>query len=460
LELRSVRTLTEKLQRSRLALYKPYSKQREFHAAGAKHRERLFMAGNQLGKTLAGSMEVAMHATGLYAKDWDGRRFDRANAGWAAGETGEAVRDSVQKLLLGRVGSEGTGAIPASSLDEVMSARGVSGLADTIFVKHVSGERSQITLKSYEKGREKWQAETLDWVWFDEEPDEDIYLEGLTRTNATGGLVFMTFTPLKGMSTVVKRFLLEPSPDRHVTTMTIDDAEHFTPEQKAKIIASYPAHEMEARTKGTPILGSGRVFPIAETMIQEPAQVIPDHWPRICGMDIGIDHPTAAAWVAWDRDSDTVHVYDAYRARDGLIPIHASAIRSRGDWIPVSWPHDAHKRDGASTGEQYAALYAKEGCNVLPVHAQTEENGNSTEPALADMLTRMQTGRFKVAAHLNDWWEEFRLYHRKNGLVVKEQDDLMSATRYAVMMLRFAETNVKRKPKEVTDRGHSQGWMG
>lgn len=35
----------------------------------------------------------------------------------------------------------------------------------------------------------------------------DIYMEGLTRTNATGGGVFMTFTPLLGMSEVVMMFL-------------------------------------------------------------------------------------------------------------------------------------------------------------------------------------------------------------------------------------------------------------
>jgi hypothetical protein len=57
-----------------------------------------------------------------------------------------------------------------------------------------------------------------------------------------------------------------------------------------------------------------------------------------------------------------------------------------------------------------------------------------------DMLTRMEGGRFKVFKHLNDWWEEFRLYHRKGGRVHKEGDDLMSATRYAVMMLRYARS--------------------
>ncbi len=61
------------------------------------------------------------------------------------------------------------------------------------------------------------------------------------------------------------------------------------------------------------------------------------------------------------------------------------------------------------------------------------------EAGLMEMLDRMQTGRLKVAKHLQDWWEEFRLYHRKDGKVVAVGDDLMSATRYGVMMLRRAK---------------------
>jgi hypothetical protein len=72
----------------------------------------------------------------------------------------------------------------------------------------------------------------------------------------------MTFTPLLGMSETVRRFLLDKSPDRHVTTMVIDDAQ-TSPQERERIIASYRAHEREARTKGVPTLGSGRVFPVA-----------------------------------------------------------------------------------------------------------------------------------------------------------------------------------------------------
>src|SRR5215470_19562823 len=71
------RRLTE----DRLRYYAPYPKQADFHAAGVTHRERLLMAGNQIGKTMAGGMEAAMHATGRYPDWWKGRRFDRPTVG-------------------------------------------------------------------------------------------------------------------------------------------------------------------------------------------------------------------------------------------------------------------------------------------------------------------------------------------------------------------------------------------
>src|SRR5262249_61089899 len=71
------RRLTE----DRLRYYSPYPKQREFHEAGATHRERFLMAGNQLGKTLAGGFEVRKPAAGRYPRWWEGQRFDKPTAG-------------------------------------------------------------------------------------------------------------------------------------------------------------------------------------------------------------------------------------------------------------------------------------------------------------------------------------------------------------------------------------------
>jgi hypothetical protein len=118
------------------------------------------------------------------------------------------------------------------------------------------------------------------------------------------------------MSEVVRRFLSEKSPDRHVTVMTIEEAEHLTAEQRQRIIAQYPAHERDARTKGAPLLGSGRIFPIAEEQIVCEPFEIPNHWFRIGAMDFGWDHPFAAVELAWDADQDIVYVVKAHRLRE------------------------------------------------------------------------------------------------------------------------------------------------
>ena len=170
------------------------------------------MAGNQLGKTFCGAAEAAIHLTGDYPDWWKGRVFDRPVRAWAGSKTGEVTRDGVQRLLVGEPKDEsqwGTGLIPFAALSGRSRRMGVADALDSVTVKHSSGGTSTLGFKSYDQGRQKWQSETLDFVWFDEEPPIDIYMEGLTRTNATSGMAYITFTPLLGMSEVVLMFLGE-----------------------------------------------------------------------------------------------------------------------------------------------------------------------------------------------------------------------------------------------------------
>lgn len=436
--------------------FKPYPKQIEFCDLGIAKRERLLMAGNQTGKTEIGAYELACHLTGEYPDWWLGRRWDRPVKWWAAGVTGLTTRDVVQKKLCGEPGVDskfGTGMIPKDAfVGKPSLARGISDLFDKIVVKHKTGGDSVLILKTYEQGREKWQGDTLDGVWFDEEPPPDIYNEGLTRL-AEGGIAYMTFTPLLGMSEVVMSFI-ETSPDgtpqckhsdKGLVTMTIDDVTHFSPEEKQKRISGYKDYEREARARGIPVLGSGRIFQVTEEMISEDAiPYIPDHWVMIWGLDFGIDHPFAASLIAWDRDADVIHVTACVRMRNAMILQHAAAIKPFG-WIKVAWPQDGHQRDAGDL-QPLAKMYKKAGLRMLGHHSTFPDGSNSTEAGITEMDERMKTGRFKVARHLQDWFEEFRLYHRKDGLIVKVRDDLMSATRVAVMAKRFA-TIRQREPK-------------
>lgn len=401
------------------------------------------MAGNRNGKSHSGAAESSMHCTGRYPDWWEGRRFSHAVRGWASGVTNEMTRNVVQRKLFGSQGHFGTGFIPQSDIVDTVMSRGMPGAIDYANIRHVSGGTSWLSFKSYEQGREKFQSDDIDFAWLDEEPPQKIYTETLARTMDREGIVYITATPLMGMTDVVGWFFPEPnSADRHITQMTIEDALHIPEHRRDAEIAKFPKHEREARARGIPMLGSGVVFPVEESFLEEGQPEIPDHWARIVGLDLGYDHPTAAVWLAWDRDSDVVHLYDSYKRSEATLAIHSAALKGRGQWIPVAWPHDAYRHvQDVSSCEKIADIYRSQGVNMLPTHATFEAGGYGLNASVEELLDRMQTGRFKVSKHLHEWWGEFRTYHRKEGKIVTKNDDLMSATRYAVMMLRYAEAN-------------------
>jgi hypothetical protein len=166
----------------------------------------------------------------------------------------------------------------------------------------------------------------------------------------------------------------------------------------------------------------------------------PPYWALLWGLDFGIAHSFAAVLIAWDRDTGTIYVVDCFKMSGGTPLNHAARIKAVAPSVHVAWPHDGAARE-AGSGEPLAALYKREGLKMLAGHATHAAGGYSTEAGILEMLTRMRDGRFKVAAHLADWFDEFRVYHRDKGQIVKVNDDLMSASRIAVMAHRKARVD-------------------
>ncbi len=248
--------------------------------------------------------------------------------------------------------------------------------------------------------------------------------------------------------------------------MTLDDAEHFSPEERDALLVKYPAHERDVRGKGIPMLGSGRVYPLSDDKVSTPYFKVPLEWPVIGGIDFGWDHPTAAVRLAYDSEGDTTYITHIYRVKEATPIIHAGALRSWGN-IPWAWPHDGEHATSAGGGIDLATQYRNQGLDMLPERAKYEKLSKiagqspargAVQAGIMDLLDRMQGGRLKVFEHLWEWFEEFRLYHRKDGKIVKQFDDLMDATRHAHMMLRYARVVGPMKMK--TGRGRSPGgWM-
>lgn len=184
-----------------------YKKHMEFFEAGAKWRERLFIAANRVGKTVVGGTETVYHLTGNYPAWWAGRKFEYAISAWAAGDTGETVRDIIQFELFGPFDDIGTGLIPGKLIEGYTRRNGIPDAIQSAGVKHIDGSVSKIGLKSYDQKRKSFQGTAKEVIWLDEESSMEIYTECLLRTMTTQGLMILTFTPLLGISDVVKAFL-------------------------------------------------------------------------------------------------------------------------------------------------------------------------------------------------------------------------------------------------------------
>jgi phage terminase large subunit-like protein len=371
-----------------------YKKHLEFFAAGAAYKERLFMAANRIGKSESGAYESVCHSTGLYPKWWVGRRFEKAGEGWACGTTGETTRDIVQEKLLGPVGKHGTGMIPADRIVKVTSRRG--GIADaleSIHVRHVSGDISVIGLKSYQQGRESFEGTAKQWVWFDEEPPQDVYTEGLYRTVTTRGIVYTTFTPLQGMSDVVRGFVEPENDDSAAHKFFVqagwNDVPHIHEDEKAALIRTTPPYQIKARTEGEPALGSGAIYPIAESDISVPATFIPPgNWPRAYAMDVGWNR-TAVLWAARNPATGQVIIYDEYYQGMGEPPSHALGIKGRGEWIPGVIDPASRGRSQVD-GSQLMVLYRR-----LGLHLTVAEN--AVESGIQDVWTMLVSGQLKIS---------------------------------------------------------------
>jgi hypothetical protein len=106
----------------------------------------------------------------------------------------------------------------------------------------------------------------------------------------------------------------------------------------------------------------------------------------------------------------------------------------------VAWPHDGGTGAGVQTNDTIAVIYRKLGLNMLPSHATFLGGGYNTEAGVMVMEERFAGRKLMVAARLFDWFDEYAGYHRKDGKIVKVDDDLMSATRVGIMDLRHART--------------------
>ncbi len=470
-----------------LDYYDPYPFQDKFHNDPEPYRG--LIAGNRPGKSFCGGAETAYHLTGKYPEDWKGRKFGHPIQWVAGGKNNEKTRDLIQFALFGDPANElawGTGFVPKDDIKKATRKPGVPDAKYHVYVKHytngVYDGLSRITLLAYDMGKEGWMGFKADGVWLDEEPPEDIMGQASRSVIDSGGIIYMTFTPENGKTTVLTQIMkhwslhhaswldaaggdfdIELAGDvlefRTVYTKNGKPG-HLTEEKVRSALKGMLPHEARMRVLGEPMQGSGKIFSHPQAQIMcEPLEMIPESWPRGAAIDFGgvskKSHPTAVVWAAYDETNDVVYIYDAVRMYANEPADVAARIIGRPQWLPMFWPHDGNKTLGGGT---VADTYARYGVNMFHTHVTNpdEEKGEGkggikVEPGLIDMNARFADRRLRVYNTLPDVWEEIRNYHmittaQGQPKIVDRDDDLISAIRYVTMMLRHFV-----KEQEVTE---------
>lgn len=308
---------------------KKHEKQLAFHKNGKKNR--WVFGGNRSGKTECGAVECVYMARGIHPY----RQNRKEVCGWVVSLSTQVQRDVAQKKILHYLRRDW--------IEDIVMASGRKdapeyGIIDFIRVKNVLGGSSVIGFKSCDQGREKFQGASLDFVWFDEEPPEDIYLECRMRVMDRRGDIFGTMTPLKGLTFVYNEIYLNRHADPEVwyEFMQWQDNPYLDEREVLAMEKVLDETSLQSRKYGKfGEGGAGLVYPEFDESVHviEPFRV-PTDWQDNISIDPGLNNPLSAHWYAVDFDGNVYVIAEHYQAGQG-IDFHAEAIKdicAKLDW--------------------------------------------------------------------------------------------------------------------------------
>ena len=445
-----------------------YGWQFRLFAAGSTHRERMVLCGNRGGKTASACYEDALHLTGDYPDWWAGARFAFPINAWLFGVDGQQVREVLQKELLGTSIDNGKtyldGWIHNDEIDHDSIERGqAKGEVKQLRIKHASGGYSVASFRSYTQistGQSTLPAAgaSVDLVHGDEQPPDSLVGQLVTRVmtgnRGAGGLVLWSMTPELGLTDLVAQFLQGPAAHQVlIGPISWEQCPHLTKKLRDEILASLPEHEREMRSKGIPMFGTGRIFrPDEEKMLVDPFDIRLHPWLKVIkAIDVGLAHPTAIAWMAYDPETLTHYLVRTYRENNKEAAVHGAVANSMWPNAPCVYPPDADTREKSSNASllpHYGLKRVQEFSNPEVLGQAPNQRGR--EPGIMAMQEAMSQGRFRVfKGECEPFMEELRTYHRDTyGNVVDERDDVISAVRYAFQTVGRFGVNLEERNQE------------
>ncbi len=308
----------------RLSLYnsgdKVHTKQIAFHKC--EKRNRWVFGGNRSGKTECGAVESIYMARGNHPY----RQNRKDTFGWVVSLSQQVQRDVAQAKILQYLN-------PDWIVDVTMLSGKKdnlkNGVIDQLIIKNVFGGHSIIGFKSCDQGREKFQGSSLDFVWFDEEPPQDVYEECVMRVIDKRGDIFGTMTPLKGLTFIYEEIFLNRGNSDQVWYEFMEWADNpFLNADEIKALSeSMSGDALQTRRFGRFKASSGLVYPEFDENVHviEPFSV-PFEWQDVISIDPGLNNPLSAHWYCVDFDGNVYVVAEHFEAGKD-VDYHSNRIK-------------------------------------------------------------------------------------------------------------------------------------
>ena len=295
-------------------------KQLAFHICNKKNR--WVFGGNRSGKTECGAVETVWLARGIHPY----RQNKKDVSIWVVSLSSQVQRDVAQAKVLSYINPLWiTEIVMTSGRKDSLS----NGIIDYITIENVFGGKSKIGFKNCEQGRDKFQGTSLDYVWFDEEPPEDIYKECKMRVLDKKGEIYGTMTPLKGLTWVYNTIYLNENNDDQVWCefMEWNDNPYLDQNEINQLTSTLSAEELEARRYGKFVSVGGLVYSEFDESVNviEPFNV-PKDWYDNISIDPGLNNPLSAHWYAVDYDGNIYVIAEHYESKK-TVEYHANKIK-------------------------------------------------------------------------------------------------------------------------------------
>ncbi len=428
---------------------KVHLKQMAFHKC--QKRNRWVFGGNRSGKTECGAVECIYMARGIHPY----RQNRKDVFGWVVSLSREVQRDVAQRKVLHYLPPEWIADIVMSSGRKDSPE---NGIVDQIKIKNVFGGYSVIGFKSCDQGREKFQGSSLDFVWFDEEPPEDIYRECKMRVFDKKGDIFGTMTPLKGLTFIYDEIYLNKLSSKEVWCEFMEWADNpFLSEKEIEALTSSMSEdELVSRRYGRFKSLYGPVYPEFDENIHviDPFPV-PFEWQSDLSIDPGLNNPLSCHWYCVDYD-DNVYVIKEHFEAGKDVGYHAEEIKRISR--ELGWKTDKKGRitaliDSAANQHTLASsksvteLFVERGILVNP---QVDKDLFAGIARVKEYLKEKKLFIFRECTNLI---RELKNYRWSSGDVPKKTDDhALDELRYYLMKKPRGEKKSEEKTAITLDK--------